>query len=238
MARSESKRAACQEALQKSGDEYQKLYCSLCHFYANSKNSLRLHMETSPRHPRCDVCERSFLNLNSLRRHYILSDRHSYCPTCDKLFDNPLALKIHDEYTTFHRDERNEEEDTIYAEERRRFPKTWENRTAAEIKRRESIEDAIAVDEHEELSRVQVTMKILELKQRMNRQREQKVLKQTCAICLCVPKKMCVTRCGHMFCSSCIHHTFEQGQGCPSCRKLGNISQLRTVDLSVVTPTD
>ncbi|KAJ3742516.1 hypothetical protein DFH05DRAFT_1401392 [Lentinula detonsa] len=229
MARSESK--PYQLSLKGTGDEYQTLYCSLCDVYLYSKNLLRQHMEASSCHPRCNSCHKSFLNLNSLRRHYLLSNRHNYCATCDKSFATPLALKIHFEYATFHRDARNEDEDALYVEQRRH--KGWENRVAADIERRQNVEDDVVVPERDALSRIEVTKKILQLKQRMSDRQHlsPKILKQTCAICLCVPKKMCVTRCGHMFCSSCIHQTFEQGQGCPTCRKLGVASQLRKVDL-------
>ncbi|KAJ4475568.1 hypothetical protein J3R30DRAFT_3294496 [Lentinula aciculospora] len=231
MARTESKLR--QLTLKGTGDEYQALYCSLCDVYVYSKNLLRQHMENSPRHPRCNLCKRSYLNLNSLRCHYLWSNRHHYCATCDRSFDSPLALKIHNDHATFHRDERNEDEDTLYVEERRH--KGWENKAAADLERRENTEEAVVIDESEALSQFQVGKKMLELKHRMRTQQQEtsQVLKQTCPICLYIPKKICVTRCGHTFCSSCIHHAFEQGQGCPSCRKLGATSQLRKIDLSV-----
>ncbi|KAJ3821498.1 hypothetical protein F5880DRAFT_817921 [Lentinula raphanica] len=241
MAHSESKLSHTHTiSLKGTGDEYQPLYCSLCDVYVYSKNLLRQHMESSSRHPRCDLCEKSFLNLNSLRRHYILSTRHNYCATCDTSYDNPLALKIHLEHATFHRDLRNESDDTLYVEERRR--KGWENRVAKEIERRENVEEEIALNETEERSRVEITKRILEMKQRMSMRCQDitmtqtpklKMLKQTCAVCLDVKKTMSVTRCGHLFCSACIHHAFEQGQGCPTCRTLGVGKHLRKVDLSV-----
>ncbi|KAJ3892384.1 hypothetical protein GG344DRAFT_45564 [Lentinula edodes] len=231
MARGESKPHHL--SLQGSGDEYQQLYCSLCDVYAYSKNLLRQHMESSSNHPRCELCSKSFLNMNSLRRHYLLSNRHQYCATCDKSFDSALALRIHNAHATYHRDERNEDEDTLYVAERRH--KGWENRVAAEMTRRENVEDEILVDDSETFSQVTVGKRILELKLRMrnHKQADSKVLKQTCPICLLVPKKMCATRCGHMFCSTCITHAFEHGHGCPTCRKLGASSQLRRVDLTV-----
>ncbi|KIK64360.1 hypothetical protein GYMLUDRAFT_220851 [Collybiopsis luxurians FD-317 M1] len=236
MARSESKPYAQSVCLDPS-EEYRELYCSLCDLYFKSKSLLRDHMESSDRHPRCDLCKKSFLNMNSLRRHYLLSNRHHYCTTCEKSFDTPLALRIHLDHTPYHREERNEfDDDTAYATERELYPYSWENGVAAEITRRENVEEEVIVAEQDELSRVQVVKKILELKQRISKQRSEtsaKALKQTCPICLCAPKKMSVTRCGHLFCSSCISHAFEQGQGCPTCRKLGSVSQLRQVDLTV-----
>ncbi|KAJ3777297.1 hypothetical protein FB446DRAFT_634394 [Lentinula raphanica] len=226
-------------SLKGTGDEYQPLYCSLCDVYVYSKNLLRQHMESSPRHSRCDICEKSFLNLNSLRRHYILSNRHNYCATCDTSFATPLALKIHLEHATFHRDLRNETEDTLYVEERRQ--KGWENRVAKEIEHKENVEEEIILNKSEERSRVEIAKRILEMKQRMRGRQQShcstptaKTLKQTCAVCLDVKKTMSVTRCGHLFCSACIHHAFEQGQGCPTCRTLGVAKHLRRVELSVV----
>ncbi|KAF5350295.1 hypothetical protein D9757_014449 [Collybiopsis confluens] len=241
MTRSESKPSHIHRL--ESSEEYRELHCSLCDMDFKSKALLRDHMESSDRHPQCDLCGKSFLNMNSLRRHLILSNRHHHCTTCEKSFDTPLALRIHLEHTKYHREERDElEEDKTYAYEKAHYPDNWENIVAADITRRENIENEVVVDDEDQLSRIDAMKKILDLKQRMAERKPRasstttrtKSLKQTCAICLCVPKQMCVTKCGHMFCSPCINQAFEQGQGCPTCRKVGFASQLRDVDLFCV----
>ncbi|KAF5362783.1 hypothetical protein D9757_010997 [Collybiopsis confluens] len=206
MARSESKSSLTHRL--DSFEEYRELYCSLCDMDFKSKALLRDHMESSDRHPRCDLCDKSFLNTNSLRRHLILSNRHNHCTTCEKSFDTPLALRIHLEHTKYHREERDElEEDKTYDYEKARYPNTWENVVAADITHRENIENEVVVVEKDQLSRVEAMKRILDLKKRMAERKPRasstttKTLKQTCAICLCAQKKMCVTKCGHMFCS-------------------------------------
>ncbi len=141
-------------------------------------------------------------------QHYLFSSRLYYCGTCDLTFDSPLALKIHNEHATDHQDERSQDYVDIYVEERDQ--NGWEDRVAAERQRRENVETQVVVDERDALSRIEVGKAILKLKERMRRQQQQpespssssKILKPWCAICLSRPKKICVTKCGHMFCSS------------------------------------
>lgn len=52
----------------------------------------------------------------------------------------------------------------------------------------------------------------------------------TCPVCLCDDAtEVSVTRCGHMFCKSCIHQAFKNQKICPSCRSPGLKRQLRKV---------
>ncbi|THV06896.1 hypothetical protein K435DRAFT_742903 [Dendrothele bispora CBS 962.96] len=82
-------------------------------------------------------------------------------------------------------------------------------------------------------SRIETTKAILALKQRMRAGTQPvKKLQQKCGICLGAPKKMKATRCGHVFCESCITCAFESTEACPVCRTNGMIAQLRDINLT------
>lgn len=65
-----------------------------------------------------------------------------------------------------------------------------------------------------------------------------------CSICLenytsGGEKRCVVTKCGHIFCFSCIHTVIESRQPCPKCRKkLGKSSHLYTIYDTTVTAVD
>ncbi|KAK0430814.1 hypothetical protein EV421DRAFT_1856541 [Armillaria borealis] len=165
---------------------------------------MRNHLDLSGQHPYCHTCKRGFLNNNSFKTHYEQSARH-------------------------HRD---------YEEgDRERRAEGWEDELARQQQDEENREDPVALEKVEDqapMSRVEVGIAILNLKKRLQRQPIPKAtVKQTCPVCLCPSSKMSVTKCGHVFCSSCIRQTFEKSQGCPSCRKPGHLDQLRKIDLRI-----
>ena len=52
-------------------------------------------------------------------------------------------------------------------------------------------------------------------------------------------KRCVVTKCGHIFCFSCIHTVIANRQPCPKCRmKLGKSSQLYTIYDTTITAVD
>eukprot|EP00277_Geminigera_cryophila_P018806 CAMPEP_0179438126 /NCGR_PEP_ID=MMETSP0799-20121207/21909_1 /TAXON_ID=46947 /ORGANISM="Geminigera cryophila, Strain CCMP2564" /LENGTH=185 /DNA_ID=CAMNT_0021219531 /DNA_START=30 /DNA_END=587 /DNA_ORIENTATION=+ len=54
--------------------------------------------------------------------------------------------------------------------------------------------------------------------------------KMECVICLCGVKKPAVTRCGHLFCNSCIRDWLKSGNNkCPTCRKRCIAKDLRLI---------
>ncbi|KAK0430651.1 hypothetical protein EV421DRAFT_1857338 [Armillaria borealis] len=163
-------------------------------------------------------------------QHLILSDYHHYCDDCDKEFQSSSALKIHYEQSARHH--RDYEEG-----DRERRAEGWEDELARQQQEEENREDPVALEKVEEqapMSRVEVGIAILNIKKRLQRQPMPKAtMKQTCPVCLCPSSKMSVTKCGHVFCPSCIRQTFEKSQGCPSCRKPGHLNQLRKIDLHI-----
>ncbi|KAK0440019.1 uncharacterized protein EV420DRAFT_1650692 [Desarmillaria tabescens] len=156
--------------------------------------------------------------------HLILSDYHHYSAAFDD------GHKQHYEQSARHH--RDYEEG-----DREKRAEGWEDELARLQEQEENREDPVAlkkVEEQAPMSRVEVGIVILNLKKRLQRQPTPKAtVKQTCPVCLCPPSKMSVTKCGHVFCSSCIRQTFEKNQGCPSCRKPGHLSQLRKIDLHI-----
>ncbi|KAK0493464.1 hypothetical protein EDD18DRAFT_421611 [Armillaria luteobubalina] len=211
-------------------EEFNPQYCTQCDQTLWSIELMRNHLDLSGRHPYCHTCRRGFLNNNSFKSHLILSDYHHYCDDCDKEFQSSSALKIHLEQSARHH--RDYEEG-----DRERRPEGWEDELARRQHEQENREDPVALEKIEEqapMSRVEVGIAILNLKKRLQHQPIPKAtVKQTCPVCLCPSSKMSVTKCGHVFCSSCIRQTFEKSQGCPSCRKPGHLDQLRKIDLHV-----
>ncbi|KAF9262162.1 hypothetical protein L218DRAFT_868410 [Marasmius fiardii PR-910] len=217
--------------LSSSSCQFEAQYCSLCDQYFYSKNMLRQHLEYSTRHPRCELCKKSFLNMNSLRNHYVLSSRHNYCRGCDKSFKTASGFRVHMEYAPCHRedfdDDDAEYDDSIY-------PQGWEDEWAARLDRQAHKEDPIITrnGSNTSMSRVEVGKSILALKKRIVSKPPKKVT-QSCPICLSTSKSMSAAQCGHLFCTPCITHAFQNNNGCPTCRRPGKVDQLRKLDLHV-----
>ncbi|KAK0430647.1 hypothetical protein EV421DRAFT_1857326, partial [Armillaria borealis] len=118
--------------------------------------------------------------------------------------------------------------------DRERRAEGWEDELVRQQQQEENREDPVAlekVEEQDPMSRVEVGISILNLKKRLQCQPILKAsVKQTCPVCLCPSSKMSVTKCGHVFSSSCIRQTFEKSQGYPSSRKPGHLGQLRKID--------
>ncbi|KAK7438454.1 hypothetical protein VKT23_018067 [Stygiomarasmius scandens] len=228
-------------------------YCSLCDVYFYSKDLLYQHFEASSRHPRCETCNRSYLNKNALRGHYELSKRHHYCASCDKLFQTPAGLRVHLDQSPKHHRRRDLPPPHEYVQING-YCKGWED-AVAEASELESMRQGEAVHwlDSNNLdgssssvsnsssttkkcgpkSRIEITKAILALKTRMaDGCQPSRTLNQKCVICFCTPKTMKVTRCGHLFCESCITHAYDSSEGCPACRTLGTVSQLRTIKLT------
>ncbi|KAJ7491255.1 hypothetical protein FB451DRAFT_1222542 [Mycena latifolia] len=201
-------------------------YCSLCDAYFYSEEMLKAHLQSSSRHPKCTTCRKSFLNNNSLRNHYVLSNRHHFCRICEKHFQSPAGLGIHIDYA--HQDSDSEDGPSTR-------PDGWEDRLALEE------EAALAGGEipipQEDLAHDDAAASALSAGvATLNLHRSAKcsgVLRPTCPICLTGRKKMCATRCGHVFCSACITHVLEETKSCPTCRQPALTSHLRALDLHV-----
>lgn len=115
--------------------------------------------------------------------------------------------------------------------DREKRPVGWEDALAREQEREENKEDSFIATNSQAKSRIQFTQRLLRHKQKQVAA-ETEPVRLSCPVCLNSAAKLMATRCGHVFCSSCIKHTFEHGQGCPSCRTQGSASQLRPLALA------
>lgn len=114
--------------------------------------------------------------------------------------------------------------------DREKRPVGWEDALAREQEKELNKEDSFIAPSDAPSGRVAFTQRLLRLKQKTTQPAE--AVRLSCPVCLNSSAKLTATRCGHVFCSSCINHTFEQGQACPSCRTAGSASQLRPLALA------
>ncbi|KAJ7915513.1 hypothetical protein B0H13DRAFT_1711489 [Mycena leptocephala] len=204
-----------------SSSAFDVKYCSLCDAYFYSDEMLKAHLQSSSRHPKCTTCNRAFLNSNSLRNHYVLSPKHNFCRTCQKHFKTPAGLRIHIEFS--HLDSDAEDEPSVR-------PDGWEDQLALEQDAALNGGEIPIPQEDIAAAETAACFAVLNLRKSA---KSTGVLRPTCPICLSGRKKMCATRCGHVFCSTCITHVLNETKSCPSCRQPASMSQLRTLDLHV-----
>ncbi|KAK0209973.1 hypothetical protein DFS33DRAFT_1450056 [Desarmillaria ectypa] len=220
-------------------DHYQLRSTNINTYEASSSTiTLRTEEEFNPQY--CTRCDQTLWSISlcgiistflvdTRTAHLILSDYHHYCDDCDKEFQSSSALKIHYEQSARHH--RDYEEG-----DREKRAEGWEEELVSRQEQEENWEDPVTLEKSEEvpISRVEVGIAILTLKKRLQRQPVPRSnVRQTCPACLCPSSKMSVTKCGHVFCSSCIRQTFEKSQGCPSCRTPGHLGQLRKINLHI-----
>ncbi|KAJ7118764.1 hypothetical protein C8R44DRAFT_706918 [Mycena epipterygia] len=209
------------ESSSPSSSAFSVKYCSLCDAYFYSAQMLKAHLQSSNRHPKCTTCSKSFLNNNSLRNHYVLSARHHFCRICEKQFNSASGLRIHIDFC--HLDSDAEDGPSTR-------PDGWEDQLAFE-------EDAALAGGEIPIPQEEVTPSAPAASAAvLNLRKSAKctgVLKPKCPICLSGRKKMCATRCGHVFCSACVTHVLEDTKSCPTCRQPALSTQLRTLDLHV-----
>ncbi|KIY71670.1 hypothetical protein CYLTODRAFT_103093 [Cylindrobasidium torrendii FP15055 ss-10] len=200
------------------------LYCTLCDLSFATTEQLRKHIDESDAHPMCMPCNRGFLNDNSFRLHYMYSPVHHYCNECGIHFDSKRAKTIHMQMAVRHHRE-------YEPGDRETRPVGWEDALAREQEREENKEESFITSDTSTSSRIQFTQRLLRYKMKTTVPTKEPV-RLSCPVCLNSSAKLSATRCGHVFCSGCIKHTFEQGQGCPSCRTQGSASQLRPLALA------
>ncbi|KAF7353669.1 RING-type domain-containing protein [Mycena venus] len=232
-----------------SSSAFDVKYCSLCDAYFYSAEMLKAHLQSSSRHPQCTTCNKRFLNNNSLRnvlppsslyylplnahidlQHYVLSTKHNFCRICEKHFKTSAGLRIHIDFS--HLDSDTEDGPSTR-------PDGWEDQLGLEADAALNggeipipPEDIAASNA---LSGLASRIAVLNLRRKTGANAVPTgVLRPTCPICLSTrKKKLCATRCGHVFCSACITHALNETKSCPSCRQPAVTSQLRTLDLHV-----
>ncbi|RDB19496.1 hypothetical protein Hypma_013604 [Hypsizygus marmoreus] len=210
------------------GSQFEMKYCSLCDQYFLTKELLQQHMQSSNRHPRCTTCKRSYLNMNSLRNHYVYSSRHHYCRACDKTFKTAAGLRVHLDQSVYHRDDSDDEG------EDENLNDGWEDEVARlqdESERSHQTEEEISSNKFEEDRLSSATRRMALMNFTTSRPTVSSSLQISCPICLTNPKNASSTRCGHLFCTSCIEHAIEMSGVCPTCRKPAIVAQLRKIDL-------
>ncbi|KAJ6546991.1 hypothetical protein B0H19DRAFT_1163387 [Mycena capillaripes] len=206
-----------------SSSAFDVKYCSLCDAYFYSEEMLKAHLQSSNRHPKCTTCDRSFINGNARRNHYVLSPKHNFCRICEKHFKTAAGLRIHIEFS--HLDSDTEDGPSTR-------PDGWEDQLGLEEEAALNGEIPIPQEDiaAEAISGLAARVAVLNLRKSA---KSTGVLRPRCPICLSGRKKMCATRCGHVFCSACITHVLNDTKSCPSCRQPALTSQLRTLDLRV-----
>ncbi|KAF8191422.1 hypothetical protein K438DRAFT_1720803 [Mycena galopus ATCC 62051] len=211
-----------------SSSDFDVKYCSLCDAYFYSAEMLKAHLQSSSRHPQCTTCNKRFLNNNSLRNHYVLSTKHNFCRICEKHFKTPSGLRVHLEFS--HLDSDSEDGPSSQ-------PEGWEDQLGMEqdaaLNGREIPIPEEDMASSKAVSGLAARVAVLVSHNLRKSASPMGVLRLKCPICLSARKKMCATRCGHVFCSGCIAHVLNDTQSCPSCRQPAATSQLRTLDLHV-----
>ncbi|KAJ7243388.1 hypothetical protein B0H12DRAFT_1311309 [Mycena haematopus] len=211
-----------------SSSDFTIKYCSLCDAYFYSAEMLKAHLQSSSKHPQCTSCDKRFLNNNSLRNHYVLSPKHNFCRICEKHFKTAAGLRIIHTHQLQHIDFSHLDNDSEDGESSSR-PDGWEDQLGMEQDAAEGGEIPIPQEDMEGSKAVSgVAARIANFRQNTN---PTGVLRLKCPVCLSARKKMATTRCGHVFCSSCITHHLNDTKTCPSCRQPALTSQLRTLDL-------
>ncbi|THU85239.1 hypothetical protein K435DRAFT_781208 [Dendrothele bispora CBS 962.96] len=221
--------------------------CEPCNRSFLNMNALRTHWDISKRHHYCAStgCERHFETATGFRVHMEHSPRHHRRENLPSL---PEFIRIHG-YVKGWEDKVSRAMELEGARERElAFAAAdgldlddlglasfdyQEYISAATVNSVAGSSSNPSKSKIKAKSRMETTKTILALKQRMRAGIQPvKKLQQKCGICLCAPKKMKATRCGHVFCESCITCAFESTEACPVCRTNGMISQLREINLT------
>ncbi|KAK7035756.1 RING-type domain-containing protein [Favolaschia claudopus] len=234
---------------------YDIKYCSLCDAYFYSAEMLRAHVQGSSRHAQCTTCNKRYLNKNSLRnvrqtlrissdlQHFVLSSKHHYCRICDKHLQTPAGLDVHMDFYHLRRD--------IEGGGPSSRVEGWEDKLALDRDQalyggeipipeedlRRAAASAPKASNAAQMSGIATRVAILNLRAQTTspcKSAPTSIFRPTCPICLSArKKKMCATRCGHVFCNSCITHALDETQSCPSCRQPASLTNLRPLDLGV-----
>ncbi|TRM67146.1 hypothetical protein BD626DRAFT_566182 [Schizophyllum amplum] len=221
-------------------------YCALCDEYFCDQRERMYHIQRSADHPRCDDCDRRFLNKNVLRTHWAYSRGHNYCALCQMHFRSAAGLRVHIEKAPVHCDDSDEELDGTQQGD---WSDGWEDRLGWDLypDERPEEEDGDGGDHSwEHLDQFDM----LDLGEadeehgngggkegdgdgESGEDGYAKVVEFECPVCRQKPDVVCATKCGHLFCATCIHQSFKRDAECPICRLEGLPAQLRRVYLTV-----
>ncbi|KAI0053178.1 hypothetical protein FA95DRAFT_1552661 [Auriscalpium vulgare] len=226
--------------------------CSSCNVRFANKNSLRTHWACSLRHNYCSVCERHFKTAAGLKVHTETAAVHRDDSDDDDDDedddDDDLPTGWEDAYGRVRYPEENDRIAALTAEMRDdiSFEDYWEEDeiddffeddtssgySSSSINGDGVLVDVISADsdpfaEKGEALALYEEVETLSLKDEEYARAE--CAKFMCPICLKAPAKSSATRCGHVFCTSCIHQSLRKELNCPVCQRVtvpGNLIQL------------
>ncbi|KAK7047888.1 hypothetical protein VNI00_006216 [Paramarasmius palmivorus] len=217
-------------------EEDRECYCAICDEYFWCLEERASHIQSSRRHPKCEVCNKRFLNHHILRMHYIRAPHHFYCVTCERHFETLAGFQVHCDRAPIHNDNYDEgesyegegKEDEIGLElypdglletrELGRGLQAYETLDAYDLEPAEDLGDPPfepSEDEEEEFDDSEETTEEFE-----------------CPMCEEGDKPVCSTACGHLFCVSCIKSALHYTGQCPICNEPGEVEQLRRIFVS------
>ncbi|KAL1730811.1 hypothetical protein EV714DRAFT_272340 [Schizophyllum commune] len=216
-------------------------YCAVCDDYFYDDEDRNLHIQQSIKHPYCAPCDRRFLNLNVYRKHLQYSRIHNYCTLCEMEFRTPAGLRCHYEKAPPHCDDSDDEAEL---DEEDDYEEGWEDRVGLDLYPEEPYpeedadggdhswmdsneDDLLDFDSDDEDEHEDEDSEVGE--------DEATVSSFACPMCKEAPELACLTRCGHLYCATCIHHAYKRDNKCPTCREEGQTSQLRKVYLTTET---
>ncbi|KAI0766236.1 hypothetical protein BC629DRAFT_1293117 [Irpex lacteus] len=235
-------------------------YCTLCDRYFPGSDARRHHVQVSTNHPKCDTCDRRFANMNALRNHLVISPRHNYCRACEQEFKTPAGLRVHIEYSAIHRDDSDDDSDDEeiddseegwedafalikYPNESEPVPEDSESDPEIDVDywtdddQTEFEEDLDAYDGFARSARTESDDCPGKQPKHEHRQEMQSAASSaagvlvSCPLCLEAPTATSATRCGHIFCTSCIKTALSKKKMCPVCRDFSSPKDLRKIYL-------
>ncbi|OCH87136.1 hypothetical protein OBBRIDRAFT_736707 [Obba rivulosa] len=212
-------------------------YCTLCDRYFPGPEARASHVQLSTNHPKCDTCDRRFANKASLRNHWVYSPRHNYCAVCERDFRTAAGFRTHVEYAAVHRDDSDDEDeddddiDDSY--------EGWEDEVGQTIfpdEDQPADDDISVADSYTSEDEYWDDDEGIDLEEEeelyMGFASAVSGILFNCPLCLEPPSESSATRCGHLFCTSCITQALETKRLCPVCRKAAVPKQLRKIYLS------
>ncbi|EMD34740.1 hypothetical protein CERSUDRAFT_97322 [Gelatoporia subvermispora B] len=226
--------------------------CTTCNRRFANKASLRNHWVSSSRHNYCAVCEKDFRTTAGLRAHIEYAAVHR--DDTDDDSDND-ADNIDDSYegwedelgrTVFPDDDPPADDDFSAADPYASEDEYWDEDEGTDLEEEAETYMGFAVVPPEAPrpilsnpeARPDAPEKAADEKKQADRVemlREKAAVSGilfNCPLCLEPPIESSATRCGHLFCTSCITQSLESKKLCPVCRTSAVPKQLRKIYLS------
>ncbi|KZT08029.1 uncharacterized protein LAESUDRAFT_736205 [Laetiporus sulphureus 93-53] len=215
--------------------------CVACNRRFANKNSLRNHLVLSRRHHYCSSCDREFQTAAGLRVHIEYSSVHRDDSDDEEDEEPGEPEGWEDRYgPLYFPDENRRAEDDFdlpYDDEVPYEDEYWDEDDVAEI------EDEIEPQQHynppvmrrdpDNLSTDTIRdIPVGTTASSTADEFQPEGVLFNCPLCLEAPNETSATRCGHVFCTSCIRQALDIKPSCPVCRKGAVHLQLRKIYLS------